>query len=198
MSNIKYAKAIEAIIKFKKIFDNINPIISRKLLGEIGEFYVLRELDRHGFDLEHKGGQSGYDIYIKNINKRIEVKTSLLKNEGEYPNRNRIKFWGWKVENKNQKKRNKFDYLVCVALDNSFLKPKFYIFTHEQAFNVGDIPTGYKGRFNNIKKKIHLFKNKRIYEEALKSEKSKLITPYEEKINQRQSQFLNKWKKIKK
>ena len=99
-----YTKAIKTIINFKRAFDKINPKIPRKLVGEIGEYCVLQELKKQGFETEHKGGHGGYDIYLKDIDKRIEVRTSLWKNEGVYPDKT-IRFWGWKVENRNQKKK---------------------------------------------------------------------------------------------
>lgn len=39
--NQNYTKAIKAILNFKNIFDSIDPKTSRKLVGEVGEFYVL-------------------------------------------------------------------------------------------------------------------------------------------------------------
>jgi len=98
-----YSKAIKSIISFKKTFDNIDQKIPKKLLGELGEFYVLQKLEKLGFQSEHRGGQGGYDIYLKEVDKKIEVRTSLLKNEGVYPDKT-ILFWGWRIENRNQKK----------------------------------------------------------------------------------------------
>lgn len=40
-----YKKAIKTIIKFKKAFDDIDPKVPRKLVGEIGEFYALQKLE---------------------------------------------------------------------------------------------------------------------------------------------------------
>jgi len=190
--NHDYTKAIKAIIHFKKVFDRIDPKTPKKLVGEIGEFYVLKELKRLGFEPEHRGGQGGYDIYLKKLDKKIEVRTSLPKNEGVYPDE-KILFWGWRVENRNQKKVQKFDYLIGVVLDNNFVKPNFYIFTHKETFRVGDTMIG---RFRNIKKKIHLFENKKAYSKALKL-KPKLVTSFERRINKFPSLFLNKWEKIK-
>lgn len=186
-----YTKAIKTIVNFKKAFDKIDPKIPRKLVGEIGELYVLQKLKKLGFRPEYKGGQGGYDIYLKEIDKKIEVRTSLLKNEGVYPDKT-IRFWGWRVENRNQKKIKKFDYLIGVALDDNFSNPKFYIFTYKEAFSVGNVNIG---RFNNVKKKIHLFENKLVFKKATKL-KPNLITPYERKINLTPSKFLNKWNKI--
>ena len=188
----QYTEAIKTIVDFKKAFNDIDPRVPRKLVGEIGEFYTLQKLEKLGFRPEHKGGHGGYDIHLKEIDKKIEVRTSLLKNEGIYPDKT-ILFWGWRVENRNQKKGKKFDYLIGVTLDDNFSKPKFYIFTHKQAFSVGNVMIG---QFKNVKKKIHLFENKRSYKKALKL-KPKLVTKFERKINIYPSLFLNKWGEIK-
>lgn len=186
-----YRSAIKEIIKFKRIFDKIDPKIPRKLVGEIGEFYALRELCKRGFKkIRHKGGQSGYDIYLEDNGKRIEVRTSLLKSEGVFPKN--IQFFGWRVKNRNQKKKAKFDVMIGLALDNTFKYPKFYIFTYKEAFSVGDVKIG---RFNNVQKKIYLFKDKRAYKEAIRL-KPNLVTKYERYINKHPDRFRNKWSKI--
>ncbi len=186
-----YREAIEEILRFKKPFDRIAPRIPKQLVGGLGEFYVLRKLEKLGLQPEHKGGHSGYDIYLAD-DKRIEVRTSLWKNEGVYPDKS-IRFWGWKVESRNQKKQEKFDYLIGVGLTDDFSKPQFYIFTYKQAFSVGNTLIR---RFSNIKKKIHLFENKRAYRKAIKLRPA-LVTPYERRINLKKSKFLNRWEKIK-
>lgn len=192
MPKTNYAKTINAIIKFKRAFDKIDPKIPRKLVGDIGELYALQQLEKAGLQPEPKGGQSGYDIYLKKIDKRIEVRTSLWKNEGVYPDKT-ILFWGWRVENRNQKKSEKFDYLVAVGLNDDFSKPKFYVFSYKEAFSAGDV---HIGRFTNVKKKIHLFENATSYKKASKLN-PELITPFERKINQNPAQFVDKWNKIK-
>jgi hypothetical protein len=186
-----YQNAIDCIIRFKKSIDKFDPKIPNKLVGDIGEFYALCELQRKGFSVIHKGGQAGFDIYLNNLNKRIEVRTSLLKNEGVYPKE--ILFYGWRVKNRNQKKEKKFDILIAVGLDDTFTKPRFYLFTYKEAFSVGDVNIG---RFKNVQKKIHVFKNENLYKAALKS-KPALVTKFERYINQHQSEFLNNWKKLK-
>lgn len=190
---MNYRVAIKEIIGFKKAFDKINSGIPRKLLGEIGEFYVLKELENLGLNPISKGGQGGYDIYLPKMDKKVEVKTSLLKNEGTFSDKT-IKFWGWAVERRNQKKTHKFDYLVGVALDDDFRKPKFYVFSYKEAFSVKNV---HIGRFNNIKKKIILFENRRTYKKAINL-KPELVTKFERYINCYPRCFLNKWAKIKK
>lgn len=124
---MNYKKAIEEIIRFKEAFDSIEPNskIPRKLVGELGEFYVLDKLNKLRLKLTHKGGQAGFDILIENNRMKIEVRTSLLKNEGLYPEN--IRFFGWRVKNRNQKKDGKFDIMIGVALDETFKKPRFYM-----------------------------------------------------------------------
>ncbi len=185
-----YQKAIKCIIQFKRNIEKFDPKIPNKLVGVIGEFYVLYELEKRGFSVKHKGGMAGFDILIENSDKRIEVRTSLLKNEGLYPQN--VYFYGWRVKDRNQKKEDKFDIMVGVALDDTFTRPKFYIFTHKEAFSVDDVDIG---RFKNVQKKIHLFKNLGICKKAIESKPS-LITKYEKHINKHREEFLNKWNKI--
>ena len=190
--NKPYSKAIREILRFRRAFDRIDHKMPKKLVGDLGEFYVLQKFEKLGLHPEHRGGQGGYDIYLKSIKKRIEVRTSLWKNEGVYPDP-KIRFWGWRVENFGQKRNAKFDYLVGVGLDDRFADPQFYIFTHKEAFSVGIVVVG---RFKNIKRKIHLFENRRAYQEAVKL-KPKLVSPFERRINTFPARFQNQWRKIK-
>lgn len=187
---IDYQKAIKCIIDFKKNIDEFDPKIPKKLVGILGELYVLCELEKHGFKTKPKGGQGGFDVLLIEPSKKIEVRTSLLKYEGIYPKT--ILNYGWRVKNRNQKKDKKFDILICVALNDTFTKPNYYIFTHKEAFSVGDVMIA---RFKNVQKKIHLFENSITYEKVLKSN-SEIITEFERYVNEHQSEFLNKWNKI--
>ncbi len=157
----------------------------------MGEFYVLKELEERGFKCEHRGGQAGCDIYIEPLNTRIEVRTSLLKNEGIF--KAGINFFGWRIQDRKQKKVNKFEILVCVALDDKFIKPDFYIFTHKEAFSVDDVNIG---RFPNVKKKICLFENAKALKDAIRT-KPELVTRFEKYFNQNSLKFRDKWSKIK-
>jgi len=186
-----YLHAIREILRFKKAITPFDSKIPRKLVGEIGEYYVCYELLSRGYNIVPKGGQGGYDIFLSEIGKRIEVRTSLLKNEGVYPKD--IDFYGWRVRNRDQKADNKFDYLIGVALDDSYKNPQYYVFTYKEAFSVGDVDIG---RFKNVQKKIYIFNDLRIMKRAIKC-KPKLITKYERFINMNKRKFLDKWSKIK-
>ena len=178
------------IIRLKKTLGSDFPRIPTRLLGDLGELYVMVELQRREYSPELKAGQSGFDIFEARAGKRIEVRTSLLKNEGLYPNG--INFYGWRVENREQKKDNKYDFLVCVSIPPSFRKPRFFIFTKEEAFKVGDVSLG---RFGTVKKKIHFFENSACFKRA-RSGKPKHVTQYERYINDNPHKFENCWNKI--
>jgi len=186
----KYQHVINAFLLFKKSLDGIAPRIPRKMAGDLGEFYVLQVLQKLRYDCTHISGQAGYDILLNNPTRRIEVRTSLLKNEGIYPKG--INFYGWRVKDRGARREDKFDILVCVALDDSFTKPKFYVFTKEEAFSAGDV---HIGRFPRIQKKITLFENRVAYQEAIKA-KPKLVTKFERYFNQNSRVFLDKWSKL--
>lgn len=202
MGNLEHQKTeskfvIETIIRFKKDIDKIAPRIANKLIGELGEYYVLFELARQGITGEHIGNHGGYDI-LANEKMKIEVRTSLLKDEGVYVNKVKgisagdVKNYGWRVKNRTKNNRKKFDVLVGVALDDKFTKPKYYIFTHEEAFKVDDVTIP---RFNSVQKKIHLFENLNSLKRAKKAN-PEFITKYEEYINRNSNKFINKWNKI--
>jgi hypothetical protein len=187
-----YKRGIKTIIKFKEDFDNIGyPKIPRKLIGELGELYVLSRLrELRAKKLIHKGGQGRYDIYLEDNGRKIEVRTSLLKNEGLYPEP--IRFFGWRVKNRNQKKEDKFDIMIGVGLNEAFEKPQFYIFTYDEAFSVEDVEIG---RFGNVQKKIHLFQNGKMFKESIKS-RPRFVTRGERYINRHPLKFKDRWDKV--
>ncbi len=193
--NKNYTKAIKVIVNLKKIFDRLELKTPKGLVGEIGELYVLEKLQGKRFKVEHKGGQGGYDILIKGStkksDKKVEVKTSRLVQAISYPKG--IWLYGWATIRRNQRKEKKFDYLVCVALDDGFCNPRFYIFTRGEAIDHDDVED--RG-FSNVKKAIHLFKSKKMYNKAVKGN-PKLAKATGGKINCYPEKFLNQWDKIK-
>jgi len=185
------SKAIKGIKAFNKYFRDINPRIPNKIVGEMGEYYVLRELHRKGCrDIAHKGGHSGFDILLTNKGIKIEVKTSLLKNEGLFPEG--INFYGWRVKTRGQKKDEKFDILICVALDRYFQDSKFYIFTYDEAYSAADVNLG---RFKSVQKKINLFENKDALKKAERA-KPEYVTDLDRLVTKTPARFLNQWRKL--
>ena len=191
---MEYQKAIQEILRFKTAFDDINiernEKIPHKLVGELGEFYVLDALQRNGFeDIQHKGGQSGYDIFLKSSGLRIEVKTSLAKNDGIFPKTDpEILTYGWTALKANQD-TPKYDILIGVAIDESFANPNFYIFTRETIDQIDEIPLK---RYSSVKKRIWLFADHQTYLQALEI-KPKAITDFERHLNEHPEEFRDRW-----
>lgn len=191
-----YNGAINAIISFKNQFETLDikpqkkEKVPKKLVSELGEFYVICQLLKRFNDVEPKGGQAHCDIKVGS--KRIEVKTSLLKNDGLYDKK--IQFWGWTVKRANQKENNKFDYLIGVALDQTWKKPVFYIFTYEEAFtNNPDIKIR---RYPGIQKKIHIFQNEQDLSNAKRISPFE-VTDLEYRIISNPLDYADQWSKIK-
>jgi hypothetical protein len=190
-----YDRAIDTIISFKSQFEilDIEPKkkekVPKKLVSELGEFYVIRQLMQRFNDVEPKGGQAPYDIRVGD--KRIEVKTSLLKNDGLYDKQ--IQFWGWTVQRAGLKDKNKFDYLIGVALNQTWNKPAFYIFTFEEAFTKN--PDIKIKRYPSIRKKIHIFQNERDLSIAKKASPLE-VTDLECNIISNPFDYADQWNKI--
>lgn len=191
---MEYQKAIRRIIRFKEKFDNIdieyNEKIPEKLKGILGELYVAYKLQKKGFSgIERQRPYSPFDIYLKQFDKKIEVRSSFLKNEGIYPKP--IQYYGWTVL-RAKEKHPKYDILICVTLDKSLKNPAFYVFDNNDVEKIGEVKLWMKG----VKKKIHLFNDEESYQNA-KSTEPKLITEYEKYINENPDKFLDRWDKIK-
>lgn len=161
------------------------------LLGELGELCVLKELAEHCSEIERKGGLCGYDILLQKKQK-IEVRTSNLKNNGEYDKS--IKFWGWTVEKRGTTRKPKFDFLICVAFKENYKKPDFYIFTKKEAFKNRVINMAH---LRNVKRTIHLFPDRDVYRRALRDKKNHNLAKNTGKIiNLHREDFSNRWEKI--
>ncbi|MDE4907163.1 hypothetical protein L0665_00780 [Methanogenium marinum] len=192
-----YDTVIELIISFKENIERSDiesgkkEKIPKKLVADLGEFYCLKELSNRFKEVQPKGGQGSYDICVGEHNKRIEVKTSTLKNDGFYDKN--VDFWGWTVSRQGQKKEHKFDILIGVALDDSWRRPEYYIFNYEEAF-INNSNVELK-RFKSIQKKIHIFQDENDLTVA-QSVSPDGITENEGYFNRHKSEFLNGWDKI--
>lgn len=195
MNRSRYSRLIREIIEFKAGVDKIDSTnLPRKLIGELGELYVCERLCGMGFkNIVPKGGHAPYDILLKDEDVRIEVRTSLLKNEGLYPDG--IDFFGWRVKTKNQKEDQRFDVLVGIALPESFKEPEFYVFSYGETEKLADMPHSW--RYPNIRTKIHLFRDTRAFKRAVRA-KPQLVTRFERYINKHPEGFKDRWDKLKK
>jgi hypothetical protein len=187
-----FSRHIAAIVDFKKKFNfgcAEDERVPRKLVGNLGEYYVADALLKNGFEVEMKSGQSGYSLLVaKKI--RIEVKTSFFKDEGKY--QDGIKCFGWRIQTKDQKNADKFDFLVGIALDDAFEKPEFYVFSKAETANLQEVKLK---RFTNILKKIDVFASAVEMEKVLLTDRE-AVSEYEAYINRHKEFFLNRWDKI--
>jgi len=171
---------LEELIELSRRIVEVLKKLNRKnvmFTAFIGECLVLRELLKRGFCATWKGkyGFGKYDIAIGN--KRIEVKTAT------YSNRHRL--WGFGGISP-----EKFDYLICVALDDDLRNPRYVIFTKDEAKSLPTERQAHKGRTTRFDKggklTFHLF-----------NKEDEGIQPSEKlrKINRNIRKYMN-WSKI--
>jgi len=192
MENVssKYYKAYKAIIELKKAFACVGERVPPFLVGLCGELLVKMELAGKGVSFKSKGGQGGFDIMLEN-GKKVEVRSSLLKNEGLYPED--VKFHGWRIKQKG--KELSFDYLVCVAFDDDLANPKIYLFTKEEVLKAEDVEIP---RFKSAQKKLHLFRSLQEMEKAVKHN-PRIVSKWEIEVNKNKHkyEFEKRWEILK-
>lgn len=207
----KYKKVIKACIIFKKSVDAIedDEKLSKKVMSILGEYYVLEQLLSNGFsEAIHKGGHGRYDIEIKTkLPIKIEVKTSALKHDTRIF-KGSIESWGWTVETKKQadkrdNKKLRFHYLVTVALDKSWTKPEFYVFSYDETVENSDLvyPNGKMPIHASISKRVLAFQNRVDFENAKfianqKTNKYDFISPLDMDIFEWPKKYKDAWEKI--
>lgn len=92
------------------------------LKGFWGELIVRRQLESEGFVVEHYGNQAGYDLFIKDQNLKIDVKTSVLKDEFKWG----IEYWGWALVHESKQKEITATHFVCLGCDRE-LNAKIFV-----------------------------------------------------------------------
>ena len=119
--------------------------------GFLGELIVKERLEDAGFEVWHRGNQSGYDlsVWVDDQEFKIDVKTSTLKNELSCGRPH----WGWALLHSNKKKAISATHFVCVGLDENFEARRFIIIPSEWA---GKFPSGI-GQFNRVKHALCAF-----------------------------------------
>jgi hypothetical protein len=145
----------------------------------IGEVLVLHELLKRGFKAVWKGrcGFGSYDVMI-NDGKRVEVKSATYNEEYGH--------WGFgKIS------PERFDYLVCVALNDGFSNPRYVIFTGEEAAALPTEEEAHRGgttRFDGTEEKtFHLFN---------KEDEQRQPSETLRKINENIKNYEGRWDKI--
>jgi hypothetical protein len=119
--------------------------------GFLGELIVKERLEDAGFEVDHRGNQSGYDLsfWSEDQEFRIDVKTSTLKDELSCGRLH----WGWALVHSNKRKAVSATHFMCVGLDESFEARRFILIPSEWA---GKFPAGI-GQFNRVKHALCAF-----------------------------------------
>jgi len=142
--NVDISKFDSAINELQEFYRSSlqNPLLSglnSKLVGEIGELIVARELltRNHQCRIIKKGGHAGCDIELSvNGNEhRLEVRTKHDNgemNNGAYLKS--VKGIGWRILGKGAKR--KFDFIVLLGIDDSANKTCTYILSYDEAYKL--------------------------------------------------------------
>ena len=119
--------------------------------GFLGELIVKERLEDAGFEVYHRGNQSGYDLsfWVDDQEFKIDVKTSTLKDELSCDRLH----WGWALVHSNKKNAVSATHFICVGLDENFEARRFIIIPSEWA---AKFPEGI-GQFNKVKHALCVF-----------------------------------------
>ena len=120
--------------------------------GFLGELIVRERLEDAGFEVDHRGNQSGYDLsfWVDDQEFRIDVKTSTLKDELSCDRLH----WGWALVHSNKQKAVSATHFICVGLDESLEAQRFIIIPAEWA---AKFPEGI-GQFSKVKHALCAFR----------------------------------------
>ena len=172
--------------KLQVIIDNLKSLVNEMsdsglksppgFISSLGELIVFSKILQIDNEAKLKSGHTDADIELSN-GRKIEVKTSRFNKD--------YKHWGF-----GHIKPEKFDYLICVALDES-INPKFFIFTGNEAIKFPTEKEAHEGRTTrfNISKgqTFHLFKK-----EDENSQPSEVL----KEINRNIKNHEDRWDKI--
>lgn len=178
---------LETAEKIMKIGDEIGQkkhlkLIPTSFVGLAGELVVMQKLSERGIKFKPKGAQAGYDMELGN-GEGLEVRTSRLKPETTLGKD--IQNWGWTLKFKD--KEIKYEYVVCVALDqHNVEKSSCYLLTREEA---GKAPRITHPRFKKIEKRLWIYKSMEDMRKAQANE-PKLVHEWDMEINRNKDKYL--------
>jgi len=104
----------------------------RELRSKYAEFLVTKEIASRGYEVQvlNEREVRSADIYVPEIDKRIEVKSGLFKEESGVITTDASFGKGSQI------RKRKFDVCVFVAFNG--INPEFYVFTLEELLEVGE------------------------------------------------------------
>ncbi|PIT85537.1 hypothetical protein COU36_02700 [Candidatus Micrarchaeota archaeon CG10_big_fil_rev_8_21_14_0_10_59_7] len=167
-------------------------------MGKYGEFIAIKEFKAHAFRVGERGGNlTSYDFIVNN--QKIEVRTSELKHERAFPND--ISAWGWKLQTRDRKGREKpigYDFIVLVQLLEPWNKYALYLFSKSE---IEKMPATYFRGYQSVARVLYLFKNRKHLENAIKSESKrkrneKMITRAVLDFNKNPKKHLLHWQRV--
>jgi len=172
---------ISSLKKCIKLFDK-EGISCRELRSRYAEIYVASRLLRYNPQLGNKREDTGADIYLKKIGKRIEVKA------GKKYSMTGNADWAWTFGVK-QISDKKFDFCVLLGFEDEIDLKEVFILSYDDIKNIPlkrpDLQTEdstYIAYYKDYKNKVS------------KKEQKKCIVEY--KLNTQPKEYENKWDKI--
>ena len=162
------------------------------VMGYFGELVVRNELKKREIPYTAKGGQGGYDILANG--KKLEVRTSQLKQERCFPKH--IKAWGWKLQARDVRKDKKpvplkYDLISLVKLNDDWDQYDIFLFSKEEVEKMDEI---HYGGYQTVARGIYLFPDK--IEKVLPDDKNEMISGQCVEFNWNPKAHLIDWKKF--
>ncbi len=98
--------------------------------GYIGELLVKQLLEAEGYEVEHLGNQSGYDLRFVRQGRevRVDVKMSLPKDEFRWG----FSYWGWALQHENKRKGISASHFVCVGCSTDLSIDALFVVAADQ------------------------------------------------------------------
>ena len=184
MGNNDYLKVAKECVRLANEIKSIKNRRPPYLAGLAGEFLVMQKLHDRGLKPKPMGAQSGYDIQLED-GKRVEVRTSQSKREGVQAREKDVVDWGWRL--KNRGKENKFDYVVCVALDERNIEDsECYMLSADE---VDRAPSTTLPRFKKVEKKLWIYRSREAMDD-IRRKNPQYLSDWEIEINQNRSKYL--------
>lgn len=134
--------ALSHLIHLARIYKSMDQK-RRQLTALVGECLVFLELTKLGLHPSWKGKEGGGRYDIKVNGKKIEVKAGIFNKKHRH--------WGF-----GNIHSERFDFLVCVALDGKLNLQRYLIFTKDEA----NFPLEPSARFKKRAPVFHFFKKK--------------------------------------
>ncbi|MEM3062379.1 MAG: hypothetical protein QW303_02370 [Nitrososphaerota archaeon] len=156
-----YSECLEPLEDAIKKLNNMN-ISTARVGGLLSEIWVASELEKLGLKprLGNNRKDKKADIYLDEINKRVEVKYA----KPHYFHG--IKAWGFNFGNGSQIKEEKFDFCVLVIADDCGIPKEAYILALKELKDGDNIKLGLR-KDGKEHYDIHICENLKDYEEYM-------------------------------